>query len=63
MILLTKTELIKELKKVNKERLNIHKDFQNGKLKEKFPTEEDFQIEYFSLLDKLDNWQKYYKIK
>ena len=58
MIILSKKELVKELKKINLLRLNLYKKF-NYLNKIDVLT---YRIEYFNLCDKLDNWEKYYKL-
>jgi hypothetical protein len=58
MVQLTHTELVKELKEVNAKRIELKKLFEYG-----IYTEEEYQIEYSWLMDKLDNWQKYYTLK
>jgi len=57
MIILSKKELVKKLKKINQERLNNIKDKQNGNIEEI-----DFQIKNHYLSDNLSNWEKYYKL-
>ena len=55
---LTKTELIVELKQVNKDRLQLVEDY-----KKKLIEEEDYNINYFDLYDKLNNPHKHYNLK
>lgn len=58
MKFLSHTELVKELKDVNQKRLALVIRYDNGLI-----NEEEYQIEYSWLMDKLDNWKKYYTIK
>ena len=58
LIVLSKKELVKELKKINLLRFNLYKKF-NYLNKIDVLT---YRIEYFNLCDKLENWEKYYKL-